>query len=222
MRSTAKPNKYTAAELRLMRTQDVRYLASRATHEARAAERLARSLHGIGIGATNLKSSSPSHVVFVDSAAQVRRFDPEAHFGTPRELLDRAYNRPRILSKGGSGNGGDGDGGDGSSAAASSKGKNSTPTPLVAFPAGERPDRAAMRADRRRAASYAELERRRRRAAKLLELEGAMRRTQALSSPGKGQRARRLSAAEVLRQTGGASDGRGKGKVYKFAKVRKR
>lgn len=201
--STAKPNKYTAAELRLMRTQDVRYLAARATHEARAAERLARSLHGIG--AVDGGSKPPaSHVVFVDSASDVRRFSAEEHFGTPKELLGRAYNRPRVVLSKGEGGGGQ---------------HPSPPAPLVAFPAGERPDRAAMRADRRRAASYAELERRRRRASKLLELESAMRRTQALSGKG---RVRRLSPAEVLRQTGGRSDGRGKGKVYKFAKVRKR
>jgi len=194
-----------------MRTQDVRYLAARATHESRAAERLAKSLHGIGAGAGRPPSS---HVVFVDSPEQVGRFSPQEHFGTPKELLGRAYNRPRVLpSSGGGGGGGGGDGDD-----LPSRPAVAFPA-VVAFPAGERPDRAAMRADRRRAASYAELERRKRRASKLLELEGALRRTQALSGRG---RARRLSPAEVLRRTGGASDGRGKAKVYKFAKVRKR
>lgn len=186
-----------------MRTQDVRYLASRATHEAKAAERLARSLHGIGVA----KPSASSHVVFVDSAPQVRRFDPVRHFGTPKELLERHYNRPRLMRKDGE------------------EGKDATPPssshsqPLVAFPRGVRPDRAAMKADRQRAASYAELERRKRRAAKLAGLEGALRKTQALSGKG---RVRRLSPAEVLRATEGGSDGRGKGKVYKWAKVRKR
>lgn len=208
-RSTAKPNKYSAKELRLMRTQDVRHVAARATHELRAAERMARSLHGIG--AVD-RSSASSHVVFVDSAPQVKRFDPVRHFGTPKELLDRHYNRPRLLP--GSENDGEGGGGGGGGSKASSA------PPLVAFPRGVRPDRAAMNADRQRLASYAELARVKRRAAKLAGLEGAMRKAQALSGKG---RVRRLSAAEVLSATNGASDGRGvKGKVYKWAKVRKR
>lgn len=195
-----------------MRTQDVRYLASRATHEARAAERLARSLHGIGAVAprpSSTNKNNPSHVVFVDSAPQVRRFDPVRHFGTPAELLERHYNRPRLLG---------GEGGDSAKAAAAAT--SSSSPPLVAFPRGTRPDRAAMKADRQRLASYAELARLRRRAAKLAGLEGALRRTQALAGKG---RVRRVSPAEALRATGGESDGRGvKGKVYKWAKVRKR
>ena len=185
-----------------MRTQDVRYLASRATHEAKDAERLARSLHGIGTP----RPPSSSHVVFVDSAPQVRGFDPVEHFGTPEELLERHYNRPRTVV---------GEKGGGSPVAASLRSRS----PLVAFPRGVRPDRAAMKADKQRAASYAELERCKRRAAKLASLEGALRKTQALSGKG---RVRRLSPAEVLRATDGGSDGRGKGKVYKWAKVRKR
>lgn len=187
-----------------MRTQDVAYLASRATHEHRAAERLARSLHGIGARRPNFSTSNPSHVVFVDSSPQVRRFDPARHFGTPAELLERHYNRPRIMTKT--------EGGEAGTA--------SLPSPLVAFPRGTRPDRAAMKADKQRLASYAELARRRRRAAKLSGLEGALRKTQALSGKG---RVRRLSAAEALKASSGASDGRGeKGKAYKWAKVRKR
>jgi U3 small nucleolar RNA-associated protein 11 len=191
-----------------MRTQDIRLVASRATHEARAAERLARALHGIGASrsapGSPLPSSNPPHVVFVDSAPQVRRFDPVRHFGTPAQLLERHYNRPRLLPAPGSG-----------AAAAAPR-----QTPLVAFPRGARPDRAAMKADKQRLASYAELARRRRRAAKLAGLEGALRKTQALSGNG---RVRRLSAPESLRATGGANDGRGeKGKAYKWAKVRKR
>ena len=236
--STATPNKYSAKELRLMRTQDIRYLASRATHEARAAERLARALHGIGVPRPPPSKESPSHVVFVDSAPQVRRFDPVGHFGTPAELLERHYNRPRLLAAGGGGGGGGGSvgvggscGGSSSAAAAAAAGSLSSSSsaarqqqqqtaPLVAFPRGTRPDRAAMKADKQRLASYAELARRRKRAAKLAGLEGALRKTQALSGKG---RVRRLSPAEALRATGGDNDGRGvKGKVYKWAKVRKR
>lgn len=37
----------------------------------------------------------PRHVVFVESAAEARAFDAAAYFGTPAELLDRTFNRPR-------------------------------------------------------------------------------------------------------------------------------
>ena len=74
-----------------MRTQDVRYIASKAATEARKAERLASSLHAVGV----VDRPPASHLVFVDDAPAVARFDPVAHFDTPASLLGRAHNRPR-------------------------------------------------------------------------------------------------------------------------------
>lgn len=86
---TAQANKYSQEELRLMKTQDVKYVALKAQVDAKKAERLKDSLHFIGMAQVN------SHTVFVDDAAQAKRFDPAAYFDTPAELVDRSFNRPR-------------------------------------------------------------------------------------------------------------------------------
>ncbi len=85
---------------------------------AQRVERLKESLHFIGVSAAAAPSAKRRrdddddddddddappqqgagkrrHVVFVDSASEVRAFDPAAHFDTPKELLGRAFNRPR-------------------------------------------------------------------------------------------------------------------------------
>jgi U3 small nucleolar RNA-associated protein 11 len=116
-------NKYSQAELALMRTQDARYVGSRAAAEAGRIERLRASLHfvgatdglggggsgdddddqddeddeddggGGGLGRRPLKRAR--HTVFVDSPAEAAAFSPEAFFDTPGQLLGRAHNRPR-------------------------------------------------------------------------------------------------------------------------------
>ncbi|GBF94859.1 hypothetical protein Rsub_08031 [Raphidocelis subcapitata] len=86
---TAEANKYSQQELALMRTQDVGYLRSKATSEAKKIERMKETLHFIGA------PRASKHKVFLDSKAEARDFDPAEFFDTPRELLGRAYNRPR-------------------------------------------------------------------------------------------------------------------------------
>lgn len=63
---------------------------TRLPHCQQKAERLQASLHLIGAPAAN------RHVVFVDDEAAAEQFDAAAHFDTAPELLDRAYNRPRL------------------------------------------------------------------------------------------------------------------------------
>lgn len=41
-----------------------------------------------------------THTVFVDEPAQLRAFDPAAHFDTEPEHLQRAFNRPRRNAEG--------------------------------------------------------------------------------------------------------------------------
>uniref|UniRef100_A0A7S0UPS3 U3 small nucleolar RNA-associated protein 11 n=1 Tax=Polytomella parva TaxID=51329 RepID=A0A7S0UPS3_9CHLO len=82
-------NKYTQEELRLMRTQDVKYLSLKATIDDKKAERMRESLHFIGTPAQN------SHTVFVDDEKEVQQFDAATYFDTPEQLLDRSFNRPR-------------------------------------------------------------------------------------------------------------------------------
>jgi U3 small nucleolar RNA-associated protein 11 len=86
---TAQANKYSQEQLRLMKTQDASYLAVKAQSERKKVERLRGSLHLIGAPAPKRR-----HVVFVDEEEQVASFDAAHHFDTPKELLERSYNRP--------------------------------------------------------------------------------------------------------------------------------
>ena len=157
--STAVANKYTADELALMRTQDVRYVASRAATEARKVERAASALHGVGA----VDRPPSSHVVFVDDAAEVVSFDPVIHFDTPADLLNRAHNRPRR--------------------AAVEKASST-----ITLARGGRADRAAMKANKAMAAAYADVERRKAKVAALLRVEEALRTRGALQGKGRARR----------------------------------
>ncbi|KAG2436623.1 hypothetical protein HYH02_011558 [Chlamydomonas schloesseri] len=118
-------NKYSQEELALMRSQDVKYLAMKATSDANKAKRLRESLHFIGVTNTSVAAAAAAatatatatgpkkggaasaaaaaaaaaapqrHTVFVDSEREAREFDPAKYFDTPAELLDRTFNRPR-------------------------------------------------------------------------------------------------------------------------------
>ncbi|KAG2500622.1 hypothetical protein HYH03_001389 [Edaphochlamys debaryana] len=115
-------NKYSQDDLRLMKSQDVKYLSMKATTDGKKAERLQESLHFIGAtcgsgiapappakkqrtgaaaaasgagAATDASLPRHRHTVFVDSEAEAQRFDPAQYFDTPAELLDRTFNRPR-------------------------------------------------------------------------------------------------------------------------------
>ena len=87
---TAQSNKYTQEQLRLMKSQYAGYLNLKSQAEKKKVERLQESLHLIGATAAQRR-----HVVFVDDDEEAKKFNPEEHFDTPAELLDRAYNRPR-------------------------------------------------------------------------------------------------------------------------------
>ncbi len=52
-------------------------------------EKLKERLHFVGA------PSQSRHTVFVDDEAEARSFSAEAYFDTPKELLGRAFNRPR-------------------------------------------------------------------------------------------------------------------------------
>ncbi|KAL3132654.1 hypothetical protein ABBQ32_009175 [Trebouxia sp. C0010 RCD-2024] len=84
------------------------------------------------------------HVVFVDDEAAAQSFSAEQHFDTPSELVDRSFNRPRTAQ---------------------------LQEPMQAADAltGNR----RQRADRRRAASYKELQQRHERHQNLSEMAGS-------------------------------------------------
>lgn len=186
---------FTADELALMRTQDTRYVAMVAGVEAKKLERLRSALHGLGAadavrsggGRHGGGGAPPSHTVFVDTPADAARFNPARYFDTPPALLARAHNRPRSGQVGASG-----------AVVVSGSGRPAAPAPH---------DRAAMKADKQRAASYKELSQRGRRLASLRRLEERLRLQTLLQ--GKGGR-RKLAGASM----------RGDPAVHKWKRVR--
>lgn len=81
--------RYSNEEVRLMKTQDEKYLTTKATSEAKKVERMRASLHMIGMAPQN------KHTVFVDDPLDAEDFSPEEYFQTPAPLLERSFNRPR-------------------------------------------------------------------------------------------------------------------------------
>jgi|UniRef100_A0A6T5Y7T2 U3 small nucleolar RNA-associated protein 11 len=88
-RSTTQ-NKYTEDELKVMKTQDVKYVQLKAAIEAKRVEKMKRNLHGIGV------SAKRKHTVFVDTEEEAKSFDAAKHFDTAPELVGRTFNRPRL------------------------------------------------------------------------------------------------------------------------------
>ncbi|KAI5817721.1 small-subunit processome [Pyronema omphalodes] len=87
-------------QVKLLKTQDAGYVRLQAEMERRKIEQLENKLvfaDGEGV--------KRKHTVFVESKEQARDFDTAQFFGTHQELVDRAYNRPRLeqLAQGGFG-----------------------------------------------------------------------------------------------------------------------
>ena len=103
-------NKYTAEELALMKTQDVKYVALKASEEAKRAAKLKANLHRVGLDADEDAVSEEDeeryddegfairaaprrkrrHTVFVDDAEAARAFDAEGRRKTKRAARDDA------------------------------------------------------------------------------------------------------------------------------------
>ncbi|ORX68913.1 U3 small nucleolar RNA-associated protein 11 [Linderina pennispora] len=76
--------------LKLMETQDIKYVAAQRDVNRRKIDKLKNSMLVLG----QTEEETPRHTVFVDSEEQVKAFDAAEHFNTVPELVGRAYNRP--------------------------------------------------------------------------------------------------------------------------------
>ncbi|XP_061193352.1 probable U3 small nucleolar RNA-associated protein 11 [Saccostrea echinata] len=85
---------HTEAELKLMFSQDQRYVTMKRTSELNKIERLQSNLHLMD----NDTAPKNKHTVFVDTDKEVKEFDAAKYFGTHPSLVNRRYNRPTLDS----------------------------------------------------------------------------------------------------------------------------
>lgn len=74
----------------LLKGQDMGYIVYKKSIDEKRVARLRENMHLIGDVAPK------RHTVFVDSSEDLDNFDAAKHFNTAPELVERAYNRPRL------------------------------------------------------------------------------------------------------------------------------
>lgn len=83
---------HTEAQLKLMFSQDLKYVNMKRSTELKKIERLKSSLHLIDCD----DKPKNKHTVFVDSKKEVKQFDAAKYFKTHPSLVSRTYNRPKL------------------------------------------------------------------------------------------------------------------------------
>lgn len=76
-------------QVKLMQTQDKRYITARRVMETKKIERLQEGLQRLEEVPAN------KHTFFVDDEKEVKRFNLAKRLDTPAPLLSRRYNRPK-------------------------------------------------------------------------------------------------------------------------------
>lgn len=89
------------AAVALLKTQDANYLRLKRAEERKRIEKLEEAVQFMGL-AKPQKGLPRKHTVFVEDEEQAEKLDPAEFFGTHENLLDRSFNRPRLdqLEKG--------------------------------------------------------------------------------------------------------------------------
>ncbi|XP_068924087.1 probable U3 small nucleolar RNA-associated protein 11 [Petaurus breviceps papuanus] len=82
----------TSEQLKVMKTQDIKYVEMKRASEAKKIERLKSELHLLEASG----KQKNQHVFFFDTKKEVKEFDVATHLQTAPELVKRVYNRPRI------------------------------------------------------------------------------------------------------------------------------
>eukprot|EP01041_Mallomonas_annulata_P012687 gene12687-26716_t len=80
------------ATVQLLKTQDMGYIVHKKAVDDKKIEKLQKNLHLIG------EQRPKSHTVFVDTEEDFDQFNPAEYFQTDPELVDRAFNRPKLTA----------------------------------------------------------------------------------------------------------------------------
>lgn len=83
---------HTDAEIKLMYSQDQRYVNMKRTSELKKIEKLKSTLHLLDSD----EKPKNKHIVFVDSKKDVKKFNAAEYFNTHPSLVNRTYNRPTL------------------------------------------------------------------------------------------------------------------------------
>lgn len=82
---------HTPDQIKLMKSQDIKYVKLMHTSERKKIDRLQSQLHILDTGISKNK-----HIFFVDSGKEAKSFDVATHLDTHPDLLERRTNRPRL------------------------------------------------------------------------------------------------------------------------------
>ncbi|KAJ8876279.1 hypothetical protein PR048_024189 [Dryococelus australis] len=87
-----KDDEHTSEQIRLMQTQDLRYISTKRTIESKKIDHLQSELHMLD-AANKVRNK---HIFFVDTLREAKKFNVVQHLETHPALLNRRINRPRL------------------------------------------------------------------------------------------------------------------------------
>ena len=79
-------------QIKLLQTQDHKYISTRRLMEAKKIEKLRNTLHMLD---SDSRTSKNTHTIFVDEESEKKSLDLAEKFDTEKELLGRTFNRPK-------------------------------------------------------------------------------------------------------------------------------